>query len=140
MEFYMPSRLVAGANCVGENASRLAALGKRCLLVTSGSAARRSGALADVCAALEGQGIAFTLFGVSARADNAVLGVNYKLNTLRQPVCDKLRNTNAEINDFAVMEHLRNAPCDYILVIHMITSFSPSWGWEQQRLHRCRKR
>ena len=62
MEFYMPSRLVAGANCVGENASRLAALGKRCLLVTSGSAARRSGALADVCAALEGQGIAFTLF------------------------------------------------------------------------------
>ena len=66
MEFYMPSRLVAGENCVGENASRLAALGKRCLLVTSGSAARRSGALADVSAALEGQGIAFTLFdGIS---------------------------------------------------------------------------
>ena len=62
----MPSRLVAGTNCVGENASRLAALGKRCLLVTSGSAARRSGALADVTGALEGQEIAFTLFdGIS---------------------------------------------------------------------------
>lgn len=62
MEFYMPSRLATGADCVQKNASRLAALGRRCLLVTSGSAARRSGALADVAGALEGQGIAFTLF------------------------------------------------------------------------------
>ncbi len=62
MEFFMPSRLVTGANCVQENASRLAALGKRCLLVTSGSAARRSGALAEVTGALEGQGIAWSLF------------------------------------------------------------------------------
>ena len=62
MEFYMPSRLVTGADCVQKNASRLAALGNRCLIVTSGSGARRSGALRDVEDTLEQQGIAFVLF------------------------------------------------------------------------------
>ena len=62
MEFYMPSRLVTGEGCVQKNASGLAALGRRCLIVTSGSGARRSGALNDVEHALEQQGIAFSLF------------------------------------------------------------------------------
>ena len=62
MEFYMPSRLITGEACVQKNASRLAALGRRCLIVSSGSAARRSGALKDVQEALEQQGIAFTHF------------------------------------------------------------------------------
>ena len=58
MEFYMPSRLVTGGGCVQKNASGLAALGRRCLIVTSGSGARRSGALKDVEDTLEQQGIA----------------------------------------------------------------------------------
>lgn len=62
MEFYMPARLFTGENCVAENSGRLKALGERCLLVVSGSAARRSGALADVTAALAEQGIAFSAF------------------------------------------------------------------------------
>ncbi len=62
MEFYMPSRLVTGENCVQKNASRLVGLGRRCLIVSSGSAARRSGALADAEDALTQQEIAFTLF------------------------------------------------------------------------------
>ena len=62
MEFYMPSRLVTGEACVQKNGSRLAALGRRCLIVTSGSGARRSGALRDVEDTLEQQGIVFALF------------------------------------------------------------------------------
>lgn len=62
MEFYMPGRLVTGADCVRKNASRFAALGKRCLIVTGGSAARLSGALADVQETLAQQGIAWSLF------------------------------------------------------------------------------
>ena len=62
MEFYMPSRLVTGENCVQKNASGLAALGRRCLIVASFSGARRSGALKDVEDTLEQQGIAFALF------------------------------------------------------------------------------
>ena len=62
MEFYMPSRLVTGGGRVQQNASGLAALGRRCLIVTSGSGARRSGALAEVQDVLGQQGIAFSLF------------------------------------------------------------------------------
>lgn len=61
-DMYMPVRLVTGRGCVRKNADRFAALGKRCLIVTSRSAARKSGALADVTAALDSQGIAHTLW------------------------------------------------------------------------------
>ena len=62
MEFYMPGRLVTGAGCVAKQAERLSRLGKRCLIVTGGSAAVRSGALEEVAAALDGRGIAYTVY------------------------------------------------------------------------------
>ena len=62
MEFYMPGRLITGKNCIANNAGRLKALGSRCLLVTGGSSAKCSGALADVTSALEEQGIAWSVF------------------------------------------------------------------------------
>ena len=62
MEFYMPTRLLIGAGCVQKSGSYFEKLGKRCLLVTGGSAAIRSGALADVMATLEERGIAYTVF------------------------------------------------------------------------------
>lgn len=59
---FMPVRLITGRGCVGENASLLRALGDRCLIVTSGSAASKSGALADMAAALKEQGIEYRVF------------------------------------------------------------------------------
>ena len=61
-QVYMPVRLIAGKDCVRECASTFAAFGKRCLLVTGRNAARESGALADVEAALEAGGVAWTVY------------------------------------------------------------------------------
>ena len=47
MQFFMPTELITGEHCVAENAKKLARYGKRCLIVTGGSAATRSGALQD---------------------------------------------------------------------------------------------
>lgn len=57
----LPTAFVWGKDCVLREAGRLA-LGRHALIVTGRSSARRSGALADVTAALEGQGIAWTVF------------------------------------------------------------------------------
>ena len=62
VEFYMPTHLFTGPDCLGTNGAQIAGLGKRCLLVTGGTAAVRSGALTDVTAVLEEQGIAYTGF------------------------------------------------------------------------------
>ena len=62
MEFFLPTRLLTGENIVRQSADRLAAFGSRCLIVTSGSAARRCGALDDVCAALQANGIAYWIY------------------------------------------------------------------------------
>ncbi len=62
MNVYMPTRLVTGKGCVKEAGAALAALGKAALVLTGGSAARLSGALADVEEALDGAGIAHTLW------------------------------------------------------------------------------
>ena len=56
---YMPARIVSGKGCVRENAGLLEALGKKCLIVTGGGSADKSGALADCVAALESGGVAY---------------------------------------------------------------------------------
>ena len=62
MQFFMPTELITGEHCVAENAKKLARYGKRCLIVTGGSAATRSGALQDAEDALRSQGITFTCY------------------------------------------------------------------------------
>ena len=62
MEFYVPVRLLCGSEVVFRNAERLQAFGKRCLIVTGGSAAKRSGAFGDAIRALDSQGIAHTVY------------------------------------------------------------------------------
>ncbi len=61
MSFYMPVNVMTGEGCVSTNASALA-LGKHAFIVTGRNSARASGALADVTAALEKQGIRYTVF------------------------------------------------------------------------------
>lgn len=60
---YMPARVIWGKNCVRQNAAVFAAFGKSCLIVTSATAAVKSGALADCEAALTEAGVRFSLFG-----------------------------------------------------------------------------
>lgn len=62
MHFYIPTRLITGRDCIRQNAALLADCGTRALLITGRSAARRSGALADVTAALEAGGIPWALY------------------------------------------------------------------------------
>ena len=62
MDFYMPARLLTGRDVVRKNADRIAAFGRRCLIVTSGSAAKRCGALDDVTGVLTEKGIAYEVF------------------------------------------------------------------------------
>jgi len=62
LDFFMPSRLVSGKNCVINNSSMLGGLGRRCLIVTGGSSAKKSGALDDLISALEKENIAYDVF------------------------------------------------------------------------------
>lgn len=62
MEFYLPTRMLTGDGIVRQSAGLLAAFGRSCLIVTSGSAARRCGALDDVCAALLENGVAYWIY------------------------------------------------------------------------------
>lgn len=66
-QFYMPVQVLSGADAVRRNAAALRALGSRCVLITGGSSAKKSGALDDVQAALERVGIRYRLFdGIGA--------------------------------------------------------------------------
>lgn len=58
----MPVRLYTGEACIEKHAALLKSFGDRCLLVTGSSAAKRSGALDDVCFALEKEKIETSLF------------------------------------------------------------------------------
>jgi alcohol dehydrogenase class IV len=61
-KYYMPTRVVAGSGCVRESAALLKRLGSRALVMTGARSARQNGALADVEAALDSQGIGHELF------------------------------------------------------------------------------
>ena len=62
MKFCMPVRVYEEENCVAKHAAELAALGKKALIVTGRHSAARCGALADVQAALAGEGRDFCCF------------------------------------------------------------------------------
>lgn len=59
---YMPARCIVGENAVMNNSSVFSAYGKNCLIVTGKSGAEKSGALGDVEAALEKEGIGYAVF------------------------------------------------------------------------------
>ena len=62
MDYFMPTRLYTGDDCIGQHQNALRALGTRCLVVTDGDAAKASGALDDVERALASGGIAACLW------------------------------------------------------------------------------
>jgi alcohol dehydrogenase class IV len=62
LKYYMPTRVIAAPGCVKANAALLPRFGKRALVMSGRSSAKRNGALADVQEALASQGIGFELF------------------------------------------------------------------------------
>ncbi len=62
VKYFMPTRVVAGKGCIVANASLFSRLGKRALVMTGKSSAKKCGAGADVERALAAQGIACGLF------------------------------------------------------------------------------
>lgn len=67
MDFFMPTRLYTGSDCIAQHGDALKSLGTRCLLVTERMAAVESGALEDVERTLASQEIAHEIWdGVTA--------------------------------------------------------------------------
>lgn len=62
MNVYMPTRLFTGRGCVREKGAAFTKLGKACLILTGKHAAKKSGALDDVTAVLDEQGISWRVF------------------------------------------------------------------------------
>ena len=62
MKHYMPVRVFSGDGAVEKNAGVLGGFGSRCALITGRSAARKSGALADVTKVLDRDGISSCIF------------------------------------------------------------------------------
>ncbi|HHV51548.1 MAG TPA: iron-containing alcohol dehydrogenase [Clostridiales bacterium] len=60
--FLMPVKVISGEGCVLKSAKLLRSLGRRCLIMTSRSAAKTSGALDDLISTLEEAKINYTIF------------------------------------------------------------------------------
>ena len=62
MNSYMPVQVISGKGCLKENSTVFEGIGKRCLIVTGGSSAKKSGALSDAVEVLEKLGISYDVF------------------------------------------------------------------------------
>lgn len=61
-DFYMPARVVGGEGVVNQRSDLLKKFGKKCVVVTGGTGARKSGALADFVSALEKENIEYKIY------------------------------------------------------------------------------
>ncbi len=59
---YMPVRITSGENCVIKNSTEFRKLGAKCLIITSRTSAKKSGALDDVITALNNENIKYSIF------------------------------------------------------------------------------
>ena len=69
----IPLNVVSGKGCVKKNSSLIKAVGSRCIIVTGGSSAKKSGALDDILSALEAEGIESIIYdgiGPNPRLDH----------------------------------------------------------------------
>lgn len=77
---FMPVRVVSGEGCVASHQTLLKELGNRCLIITGRHAAAASGALGDITAALDAQGIAYTQY--DSVVENPTLDSAYEAGML----------------------------------------------------------
>ena len=62
LDSFMPARIVSGRGAVSRSTAVFASFGTRCLIVTGGASAVKSGALNDCTAALQKAGVEYELF------------------------------------------------------------------------------
>jgi alcohol dehydrogenase class IV len=62
INYFMPTRVIMGDNCVVDNRSLLESMGKKALIVSGKNSARANGSLADMTRALEANGQSYCLF------------------------------------------------------------------------------
>ncbi len=62
LNFYMPTKVIMGEECITKQAPLLKEYGTRALIVTGMNSAKMNGSLQDVTQALQSQGIAYDLF------------------------------------------------------------------------------
>ena len=62
MNFYVPTKIIIGQGCVSANADIFSKAGKRCMIVTGKSSAKRSGALDDLIFVLQSVGVEYVIF------------------------------------------------------------------------------
>jgi alcohol dehydrogenase class IV len=60
--FYMPTRVIMGENCIIQNSDLFKALGNKALIVTGTQSAKKNGSQSDVITALEAVGISYLIF------------------------------------------------------------------------------
>lgn len=61
-QLFMPTRVILGKGCIKENAPLFSDFGKKAIIVTGKTSARKSGALTDVIDALKSQSIDYEVF------------------------------------------------------------------------------
>lgn len=62
MNFYVPVNIIMGKGCVRANTAVFSKAGKKCMIVTGKSGAKRSGALDDLTQTLQNAGVEYTVF------------------------------------------------------------------------------
>ncbi len=62
MNFFVNTRVITGVDCVKNNADKISAFGKRCLIVTGAASAKKCGALDDVIGVLKSEGVAYEIY------------------------------------------------------------------------------
>jgi alcohol dehydrogenase YqhD (iron-dependent ADH family) len=60
--YYLPTRIIAGKDCIIQNRDLFRSLGKKALIVTGAHSAKRNGSLSDVITALEATGVSYFVF------------------------------------------------------------------------------
>lgn len=75
-DIFMPVEIKSGIDCISGNAG-LFDIGKKCVIVTGRTSAVKSGALADVCAVLDKNGIEYTVF--NQVTENPLMSVCYEI-------------------------------------------------------------
>ncbi|MDR0684967.1 MAG: iron-containing alcohol dehydrogenase [Spirochaetaceae bacterium] len=85
--YYMPTKIVGGENALVDNAPLLGGLGKKALIVTGRSSAKKNGSLDDVIRALEANGQVYALFD-RVTANPTIAGVFEAAELARREACD----------------------------------------------------
>lgn len=61
-QYYMPTKVITGKNCIVENKEIFAAFGKKAMIVTGRHSAKHNGSQKDVITALESQGVDYIIY------------------------------------------------------------------------------